>query len=163
MSMNVDSWVAEHILEGERLSLDASMLVSHLARTEEVSKAATAVISAIGRGRNEAVVSSMAIGELLVQPHRVGRDAVRRLVDFLDSLEELQIRNVDFLVAAEAARIRAATGIPIPDATIIATAVLTSSEVLVTNDGRQAEAARRAVPELRVVVLSEVAAVSSSA
>jgi predicted nucleic acid-binding protein len=160
--MNVDSWVADLIAEGERLTLDASMLISHLARPEAVSKAATAVIAAISRGRNDAIISSVTVGELLVQPLRMGRDATRRLTGFLDSLEELQVRSVDFLVAAEAARIRAETGISLPDAIVIATAVLTSSQVLVTNDRRLADASQRAVPELRVVVLSEVAAVSSA-
>lgn len=54
---------------------------------------------------------------------------------------------------------RAATGIPLPDAMVIATAVLTSSQVLVTDDRRMAAASRNAVPEVRVVILSEVAAV----
>lgn len=84
------------------------------------------------------------------------------VIGFLDSVEGLQIRNADFLVAAEAARIRAETGIPLTDALVIATAVLASAQVLVTDDRRMAAAARKAVPELRVVILSEVAAVSSA-
>lgn len=159
-NVNVASSVADLIAEGERVALDSSAMLSHLAQTEAVSLAATAVIEGlIASGRNDAVISAVTVSELLVHPVQFGGDAVRRLVGFLDSLDGLQIRSADFLMAAEAARIRAETGIPLPDALVIATAVLTSSKVLVTNDRRLADASRDAVPELRVVILSEVAAV----
>ncbi|MFN8622688.1 MAG: type II toxin-antitoxin system VapC family toxin [Chloroflexota bacterium] len=152
------------IADGERLALDTSSLLCYLNTWEEASPGAHAIIDGlVVTGRCDAVISTATVAELLVQPIRLGRAVVDRLIGFLDSLDDLRIRDADFLVAAEAARIRAETGIGMPDAVVIATAVLTSSQVLVTNDRRQAEAARRAAPELRVVVLSEVAAVSSSA
>lgn len=154
------SSVADLIAPGQRLTLDSSGMIAHLARSESVSVAANEVVDGlIATGRNDAVISTVTVSELLARPLVAGRSAVDRLLGFFDSLDDLQIRAVDFLVAAEAARIRADTGIPLPDAIVIATAVLTSSQVLVTNDRRMAEAARRAVPELKVVLLSEVAAV----
>lgn len=151
------------IHDGERMTLDTSALVCHLNEWESASSAAHVVVDdLIATGRCEAIVSTATVAELLVQPIRRGRAVAAATIGFLDSLEELQIRNMDFLVAAEAARIRAETNIPLPDAVVIATGILTSSTVLVTNDRRLAEASRKAVPELRVVVLSEVAAVSSA-
>ena len=151
------------IADGERLTLDATCLVSYLKGGDSASPASRWVIDdLVGTGRCDAVVSAVTVGEILVLPQRRGRAVVKGVMGFLESLEDLQIRNADVLVAAEAARVRAETGIPMPDAVVIATAVLTSSTVLVTNDRRLAGASRRAVPELRVVVLSEVAAVSSS-
>lgn len=148
------------IVDGERLGLDTSSLICYLDDWEEATPAARAVIDGfVATGRCDAVISTATVAELLVQPIRLGRAVVDGALGFLDSLDGLQIRSVDFLVAAEAARIRAETGIPLPDALVIATAVLTSSQVLVTNDRRMAAAARNAVPELRVVILSEVAAV----
>ena len=148
------------ILDGERLALDTSSLICHLDGTEDAARAARHVVDdLVASGKCDAVISAATVAELLHHPLRLGRAAVDQMVGFLDSLEGLQIRSVDFLVAAEAARIRAKTGIPLPDALVIATAVLTSSQVLVTNDRRMADAARQAVPELKVVLLSEVAAV----
>lgn len=151
------------IADGERLALDTSSLICYLNDWEEASPAAHAIIDGlVATGRCDAVIATATVAELLVQPIRLGRRVVDGVVGFLDSIEELQIRNADFLVAAEAARIRAETGIPLPDALVIATAVLTSSQVLVTDDRRMAAASRKAVPELRVVILSEVTAVSSA-
>lgn len=148
------------IVEGDRLTLDTSALVCHLNDRENAAAAAHHVVDdLIATGRCDAVVSTTTVSELLVQPMRRGRTVVDGMLDFLDSLEELQMRSADFLVAAESAQIRAETGVPLPDAIVIATAVLTSSQVLVTNDRRMAAAARQAVPELKVVLLSEVTAV----
>ena len=154
------SSVSDLIGPGQRLTIDSSGLIAHLARDEAATSVATEVVDGlIASGRNDAVISAITASELLARPVAAGRSAVDRLLGFFDSLDDLQIRSVDFLVAAEAARIRAATGIPLPDALVVATAVLTSSHALVTNDRRMAAAARQAVPELTVVLLSEVAAV----
>jgi len=154
------SSVDEPIPPGERVLLDTSGLLAHLARNESVSVVASQVVNGlVGTGRNDAVISTVTVSELLHRPLSIGREAVDRMVSFLDSLEALQVRSVDSLVAAEAARIRVLTRIPLADAMVIATAVLTSCAVLVTNDRLMAAAARQAVPELRVVLLSEVAAV----
>jgi hypothetical protein len=50
------------------------------------------------------------------------------------------------------------TGIALPDATILATAVLTSSDALVTNDRVLAEVSGSAVPGLRVLLLGDLPA-----
>ena len=151
------------IEDGERLTLDSSCLISYLNDSELTSAVSRSIVDGlIATGRCEAIVSTVSVAELLHLPIRSGPDAIRLVTSLLDSLENLQVRNADFLVAAEAARIRADTGIPLPDALVIATAVLTSSQVLVTNDRRMAAASRVAVPELRVVVLTEMAAVSSA-
>jgi hypothetical protein len=42
-----------------------------------------------------------------------------------------------------------------PDAVVVATGVLTSSHLLVTNDKRMATAVPKVVPEMQVVLLSD--------
>jgi predicted nucleic acid-binding protein len=152
--------VSDPIAAGLRLLLDTSAVIAHLTGDEGVSVAASDVIDgAIATGRNDAVISAVTIGEVLQRPIASGQEAVDRVLGLLDSLEALQIRSVDFLVAAEAARMRGLMRLELPDAIVLATGVLTSCQVLVTNDRRMAAAARQAVPELKVVLLSEVAAV----
>ena len=62
---------------------------------------------------------------------------------------------MDLLVAAEAARIRAASALSLPDAVVIATGVLTSCQMLVTNDRRLALATAATTPEMGVCLLAE--------
>jgi predicted nucleic acid-binding protein len=148
------------VADGDRMTIDSTGLISYLNGTEETTAACRWIFDdLIGSGRCDGVLPSVSVAEALQRPIVRGGEAVREVLDLLDSFEDVQVRSADFLVAAEAARIRALTRISLPDAIVIATAVLTSSQVLVTNDQRMAVAARAAVPELKVVLLSEVAAV----
>jgi hypothetical protein len=88
--------------------------------------------------------------------HRTDRQAVDMTVAFLWGLPDLLVRSVDFLVAAEAARIRAATRLGMPDASILATGVLTMAQVLATNDRHLADAASSVAPHIDVLLLAEV-------
>ena len=61
---------------------------------------------------------------------------------FLHDFPGLSWRSADFLVAAEAADIRAHTRLSLADALIAATATVTSSPWLITNDAVMAEKLR---------------------
>ena len=65
------------------------------------------------------------------------------------------LRSVDFLVAAEAARMRAESTLRLPDAIVLATGVLAGATCLVTNDRRLAAAAPTLAPSLQVCLLSD--------
>ena len=89
--------------------------------------------------RNDAVLSALAAGEILVRPHR---DGTARSVAFeILDMPGLTIRSVDFLVAAEAARMCAESSLRLPDAIVLATGILAGATYLVTNDRRLAAAA----------------------
>ena len=75
--------------------------------------------------------------------------------DLLASLPGLTLRSMDLLVAAEAARIRAASALALPDAVVIATGVFTSCQMLVTNDQRLALATAATTTEMGVCLLAE--------
>lgn len=139
------------------MSLDTSILIAHLSAEERVSPLARELVEDLmGGGRNEGVVSAVSVGEILV---RATRDGSARSVAFeVMDLPGLTIRSVDLLVAAEAARVRGLTGLSLPDAIVIATGVLTSSSILVTNDRRLAVAAPQVVPEMQVCLLSDLVA-----
>jgi predicted nucleic acid-binding protein len=53
---------------------------------------------------------------------------------FLRRLPNLIIVDVDFEVAHQAANIRALTRLQLPDALIVATAIMSGCEVIITND-----------------------------
>jgi predicted nucleic acid-binding protein len=55
---------------------------------------------------------------------------------FLTQFPNLTVLPMDMLVAAQAATLRATTGLPLPDAVVIASGVLSGCDAIVTNDGR---------------------------
>lgn len=143
------------IPDGSRLVIDTSVVIAYLTANEPISLLAKQVIDEfLAGGRNDAVVSAMSAGEILVQPSRDGsaRDVAFELMD----LAGAQLRSVDLLVAAEAARIRGESRLSLPDAVVIATGVLTTATILVTNDRRLAAAVPQVVPEMQVVLLSDL-------
>ncbi|MFN8519509.1 MAG: PIN domain-containing protein [Chloroflexota bacterium] len=147
--------IESRIPAGARLVLDTSVLVAHITGTEVVSPVATRIVDGfITHGRNTAVASALSVGEALVRPAQAGlaREVGLGLLD----IPGVQVRSVDFLVAAEAARIRAATALRMPDSVVIATGVLTTSHILVTNDRRLAAAVPDVVPGMQVVLLSDL-------
>lgn len=127
--------LTETISDGESILLDTSTVIAYLNLSESVSLAATYVFDQlVATERNPAVISSVTVGEILVRPLRDLGHVPSHTKTFLLDFPGLSVRSADFLVAAEAAAIRAQTGVPLPDAMIAATATLTSSRWLITND-----------------------------
>jgi predicted nucleic acid-binding protein len=145
----------ELISRHDTLLLDSSTLLSYLDGAESVSPVARAIVDGLVRtGRNAGVVSAVSMSEVLVRPHRMGR--ARSIALGLLDLRGVVIRPVDYLVAAEAARMRAESFLRLPDALVLATGVLSSTSWLVTNDRRLASTAPSLVPDLHVCLLSDL-------
>lgn len=139
---------------GARLVIDSSALIAHLKGSEDVSPLATIIIdSFLGSARNDGVMSTITVGEVLVDPSRSGK--ARSLGMGILEMPGVQLRSVDFLVAAEAARMRAESSLRLPDAIVLATGVLTSATCLVTNDQTLAAAVPLVAPGLHVCLLSD--------
>ena len=151
--------VLEAVPPGETILLDTSVLLAHLGQRDRVGAIATELIAdCLMTGRNPGVISTITVGELLVRPHRASRQAGDTVLGFLWSIPDLLIRSVDFLVAAEAARLRAARRLSVPDSLILATAALVDARVLATNDRGLAADARVLAPGTHVLLLSDLAA-----
>ena len=136
------------------LLIDSSVLIAYLDGHEATTALAKVILDDYVRGlRNEGVISAITLGEALVHPYRKGR--ARELVNELLDYPNLTIRSVDVLVAAEAARMRATTAIGMADAIILATGVLSTTGMLITNDRSLARNATTLVPEMGVCLLAE--------
>ena len=135
----------EHsIPAGVLIALDTSVVLAYLAGSEQVSRAATAIIDGFVRpGRNAAVVSAMTVTESLVRAFAADRDdAVIVVETFLARFPNLSIVPTDFAVAREAARVRSATRLPTPDAIVVASAIVSGAAHLVANDSGWSKALR---------------------
>src|SRR5688572_18156832 len=81
-------------------------------------------------------LSVITAAELLVRPMRTAGPDLVVMHTFLRRLPNLFIVDIDFEVAHQAANIRALTRLPLPDALIVATAIMSGCQSIVTNDER---------------------------
>ena len=146
---------------GDWVVLDTSTVIAYLNAGEEVSPVARLVIDdLVGAERNPGIISSITVAEVLVRPIREIGEVPSHTKTFLLHFPGLSVRSADFLVAAEAAAIRAGTGAPLPDSLIAATATVTSSRWLITNDKAMRDRLAKLEWETSVVLLSELEAPS---
>ena len=144
------------IAPGERLLIDTSVTLSYLTGTESTSRSATDLFDGcIATGRNVAVLSAVSVGELLVRPFARGAAAVATIEGFLRHFGDVRVREVTYEIAREGARLRAATGLPMPDALIIATALIERVDQVLTNDDAWRRRLADVAPDLAVLSLAD--------
>ncbi|QIV79628.1 type II toxin-antitoxin system VapC family toxin [Mycolicibacterium frederiksbergense] len=117
--------------------LDASVLVAFFSGADAHHVAATELLAAAGA--EDLVVSSMTLAELLVGPVREGAvDALLEALARLEVGEELFPEDV----AVRLARLRAETGLRMPDCCVLLAAESAGAETVGTFDGRLGQVAR---------------------
>ncbi|MEX0785728.1 MAG: PIN domain-containing protein [Dehalococcoidia bacterium] len=122
--------------------MDTNAIIYHLNHTEPYVEMIEGLFSEIRDGTKQAVVSTVTELELLVRPMRLGdRWELRRVRMVLES-QGLEIVELDRAVAHRAAEQRATTGLRLPDAIIVATAMYAGCDVIVGNDERCAKRVR---------------------
>ena len=83
------------------------------------------------------VVSAVGLSEFLVRPYRIARaEDVAAAQAAFEALPGMTIWPVDADVTREATRIRAETGVRLPDAIHVATALVAGAGAFLTNDAR---------------------------
>jgi predicted nucleic acid-binding protein len=112
----------------------------------------TELFRAIDEAAVQVITSELTLAEALVQPLKSGNLSLQGVYESaIQSGSGLSVVSVSRHVLRDAARLRAATGLKLPDAIHGATARLALCGTILTNDGRF-----RAVPGLEVAVLSEI-------
>ena len=117
--------------------LDAGVVIAILDASDVHHLAALAgVTSAVDRG-DELVLPASAYAEVLVAPHRRGRQAVATVEAFVDALPA-RVEPATRAIAAIAAELRARHGpkLRLPDALVVATALGLGAERVLTTDAR---------------------------
>ena len=143
---------------GASILVDTSVALAYLTGAEPTSELAVELFdSFVATGRNVAALSVVTVQEILVRPFRSGPPAVATAEGFLRHFAEIQIVEVTYDIAREAAHLRAGTGVRAPDALIIATALVTHADILVTNDRSWPARLAPVVPTLTVCLLTGLA------
>ncbi len=127
--------LATRIPAGASLLIDTSVVLAYLVGGEPASADAEQLFDGfVASGRNQASVSAITVGEILVRPFRQGSAAVAIAEGFLRHFADIRIVPIDYEVAREGARIRALTSLRMPDALILASARVVDTELVITSD-----------------------------
>jgi predicted nucleic acid-binding protein len=112
--------------------LDTSIVIAALNRDDALHQAASDAVRA-ERDRHALAISALTYAELLVGPLRAGGSAVDVVERFA---AQVRIADLSAPIARLAAELRAARGLKLPDAVIVATGLRLQADVIVTADAR---------------------------
>jgi predicted nucleic acid-binding protein len=117
--------------------LDASVLLAHFDGSDRQSNDATEILA----NADELAASTITLAEVLVGAARAGR-----LEEQIAALAELEIQElpIEMGAAAALARLRAETGLRMPDCCVLHAALVSGSQALATRDTRLSRAAAAA-------------------
>ena len=118
--------------------VDSGVLIALLDDTDiHHAASSSAIVSALRPGHSLAIAATT-LAEILVRPYSVGDQAVSRCLNAIDRLP-IAVIDLDRAISMKAAELRATIpGMRLPDATIVATAVVSSASALLTTDAKLA-------------------------
>ncbi|MFB6231201.1 MAG: type II toxin-antitoxin system VapC family toxin [Salinibacter sp.] len=144
-------------IEGSRVYLDTNVFIYAVEGFDRFNEVISTLFSAIDRGEIEAITSELTLAEALVEPFREGNERYQQIYrETLQDRASFRLVPVTRPLLVESARLRASTGLRLPDAIHLATAREAECTTLVANDDDFEDA-----PEMNVVILSEVISDSS--
>ncbi len=124
-------------IAGRKTYLDVNVFIYALEGFPEVSHALAALFKAIDSAAIQTVTSELALAEALIKPiqnKNIQHQACYEMA--IRSRRGLQVVPVLRTILLEAARLRGTTGLKLPDAIHLATALSSGYEVFLTNDHR---------------------------
>ncbi len=119
------------------VAVDTMIFIYLLEEHPRYAAVAVEVMTAIEQGKVEGIVSAITVAELLTAPAQA--NDMTAMLDYelyLSHFPHLTVLSVDMAVAREAARVRASSGLPMPDAIVLATARVAGADAVFTNDKR---------------------------
>jgi predicted nucleic acid-binding protein len=132
----------------KRIAIDTNIFISVFAQEPLGEKVIPIMEAAADKGTHELVTSVLAFSECAVRPYREGNWQALDQVKLMFQMPNLNVYPMDAAVAEEAARLRAFYNCKMPDAIIVATAIVHNAEVFLTNNHRLT-----AITEIPVVTL----------
>jgi predicted nucleic acid-binding protein len=144
--------------ESERVLLDSSALIAFHQPAELAHPLARRLLERIGQDADPLTgfYSMVTAAELLVRPIRAGIAELGFMHAFLTSYPNLHGLPMDLHVAQQAATLRVAVGLRLPDAIVVASGLLAGCEAIVTNDGEWRKRLAPRFRQFRWVCLSEL-------
>lgn len=143
--------------DAHRVFLDTSVCIAHHSPAEAVHPLARHLFRRVADGADPLVgyLSALTAAELLIRPIRAGGADLMFIHTFLRAFPNLVLLPVDLDVALQAANIRAFTGLPLLDALLVASALLSGCEAIISNDRDWHQRLRPHFAQFQWVYLSE--------
>ena len=124
-------------LRGQRVYLDANVVIHYLHGEGPKADSAAAILEAASRGEFIAVTGELAVAEVMVGPYRTGDPLVIRAARaFFRQPRLLTVVEHSRQAFDDAAMLRGTLDLPLIDALHLATAADTGCTALVSNDRR---------------------------
>ncbi len=126
----------QQALAGHHLiSVDTMVWIYLLDEHPRYADLATAVFALIEQGTVQGVTSTLTLAEILTAPARAGNtQALQDYELYVTNFPNLQLMPPNVEIARQTALVRASTGLKMPDAIQIATAIQAGATALVSND-----------------------------
>jgi predicted nucleic acid-binding protein len=118
--------------DGDLVVVDTAPLIYLLEDHPRFAPRFLGLFEAAEQGRLNIAISTITVAELLVGPLKQGQDALAKRYE--KALSGFELVPVSLEIASTAARLRAATGLRLPDALQAATALEIGATALVTHD-----------------------------
>ncbi len=145
--MGLDDFLKKY----HKIAIDTNVLISLFAK-EPLGEVVFKLVDVVAnQGTHELVTSILAFSECIVKPYRDANWAALDQIKLMFQMPNLKVVLIDEIIAEEAARIRAVYNFKMPDAMIIATAIISEVDVFLTNDLQLLS-----LKEIPVVKLSEL-------
>ncbi len=124
---------ARALTEAKRVGVDTQVLIYHLEGIPPYAELTTHLLAEAAAGKVQLVVSAITVSELLVKPFRAGL-ATAWIEAALSALPGLTLGTIAWDTARRGAELRARTGLPLPDALILASMIEEGAQAALTND-----------------------------
>ena len=143
--------VGDFLKAYKNIAFDTTVFIAVFAQEPQGAKVIP-IIDAVGnKGTHEIWTSVLAFSECSVRPYREANWVALDQVKLMFQMPNLTAYQIDAAIAEEAAKLRAAYTIKMPDALIVATAIVRGADVLLTNDYKLST-----IREIPVVRLDEL-------
>jgi Predicted nucleic acid-binding protein, contains PIN domain len=143
--------VKEFLSQYKRIAVDTNVFISVFAQEPLGEKIIPIIDATANKGTHEIITSVLAFSECAVKPYQDGNWIALDQVKLMFQMPNLTVYPIEDIVAEEAARLRAVYNFKMPDALIVATAIVHNAGVLLTNDHRLVS-----VKEIPVVKVEEL-------
>lgn len=143
--------VVDFLKAYKNIAFDTNIFIAVFAQ-EPLGAKVVPIIDAVGNKQTHEIWTSvLAFSECSVRPYREANWTALDQVKLMFQMPNLTAYPIDEVIAEEAAKLRAAYNIKMPDALIVATAIVLDADVLLTNDYKLST-----IREIPVVRLDEL-------
>ena len=130
--MGLESLVGRLIKQ--KIMIDTNIVIYFLEGNEALEDISREIFSVVERGEAKGFISVITVAEILVKPMKLcNSQLIDKINNFLNTFPNLYICGIDRSIAIEAAKIRSATGLKMPDALIIASAKVLNCAIVGTD------------------------------